>query len=64
MKGLQFLASGRPRFHDLQTLVQPARHELGEKGRVAIRPERVAIAEAITRQAFASDQQYGWRRHG
>ena len=64
MKGLQFFARGRARFHDLHALVQPSRDQLGEKSGVTVRTERVAVAKAVTRQAFARDQQNRWRRLG
>ena len=57
VKGLQFLARGRARFHDAHALVEPARDELGEKRRVPVGPEWMAVAEAVTREAFAGDQQ-------
>ena len=60
VKGLQFFARGRARFHDAHALVEPARGELGEKSGMAVRTERMAVAEAVTRQAFAGDQQNRW----
>jgi hypothetical protein len=53
---LQFFAGGRARFHDAHALVEPARGELGEKCRMPVRPERMAVTESVSRQALAGDQ--------
>ena len=64
MKGLQFFAGGGARFHDAHALVESARGEFGEKRRVAVRPEWMAVTESVPREAFAGNQQYGGCLHG
>ena len=56
VKRLQFFARGGARLHDAHALVEAARGELGEKRRVPIGPERMPVAEPVTRQAFAGNQ--------
>jgi hypothetical protein len=53
---LQLFARGGTRFHDAHALVETARGELGEKCRMAVGPERMAVAESVSRQALAGDQ--------
>jgi len=56
VKRLQFLARGGARLHDAHALVEAARGELGEKRRVPVGPERMPVAEPITREAFSGNQ--------
>jgi hypothetical protein len=57
VEGFEFVARGRARFHHADALVEAARREFGEKRRMAIGTERMAVAESVTREAFARDQQ-------
>ena len=64
VKGLQLVARRGSRFHESHAFVESARSELGEKCRMAIRAERMAVAETITRQTFAGDDDNGRGGHG
>jgi hypothetical protein len=59
MKRLQFLAAGRACLGHAHAPVEAALGELREKGGMAIGPEGMAVAEPVTRQAFARYQQNG-----